>query len=401
MMISDQFKIRMFPFVLVFIEIIVFLSMDMNLPALPRIAEDFQVSQDVTQYAQALWFLGSMSTQLFLGPVSEIYGRKNILLLGIVVFIVTNIVLAVTNDINLFLFARYFQGTTVCAVIITGYATIHELFKGKEAVQILAVMSSITILAPALGPVIGAVIITFYGWQVIFALLAALGILSIIAIFYVMPKSNRKVTASKNNISISSVLTDYKNIVTNKRFMQSAFLYFFVVINFFIWIVESPFIIINKYDKSELYFGIVQFFVFGGYILGAQTSKRLIDKLKAKHLSDFGLSVLGVAIISFLILSYWQFNIMLIIAAMVAVAFGASSLSGLMNRLAIESSECTMTSRVAIYSLIISMSASSGSAMVTLINDMTFDNIACLMLACYIIAVGIYTCLRNKVRLSV
>ncbi len=386
------------PYLIVFLEIITFLSMDMYLPALPAIANEFRVSQDVAQYTSTFWFLGSMSMQLVLGPLSELYGRKKILMISIAIFLVTNLVLAHTDNISIFLLARFLQGTTVCAVIVAGYALIHGLYQGKKAVQILAIMSSISILAPALGPTLGALILTYSSWYNIFNLLAVSAVIGIIAIYSIIPLQGD--LSQKNKMNLSQIIRDYKLIFTNKRFLQSAFLYFSIVICFFIWIVESPFIIIKHYQKTELFFGIVQLFVFSGYILGAQTAKYLISRIPTKKLSDFGLSTVIVFISLFIFFSYFHFNLLLITAAMVGIAFGASSLSGLMNRMAIESSDRPMASRVAVYSLIISLSASTGSILVTFVNDMTFDNIGMLMAACVFFAVIIYSRLRSQINLK-
>lgn len=393
-------QVLIFPFILVFLEIITYLSTDMYLPALPRIAADFNVTQDQAQYTQALWFLGSMSMQLILGPLSERYGRKLILSIGIFVFILTSIVCAVTNDINIFSLARLFQGTTVCAVIVAGYATIHDVYSGKQAVQILAIMGSITILAPALGPFIGAVIIGFSSWQTIFSLLAVCAVIGLVGVYIFMPTQTRDHVARIDKNKLINICVNYKQIVLNKKFMFLTLLNSLLIINFFIWIVESPFIIITQYSKSELYFGLAQLIVFGGYISGAQLAKILISKITAKQLCNLGLSVVGCSLMLLIILSYFENSIVLIIIAMFGVALGASSLSGLLNRTAIESATEPMAQRVAVYSLIISLAACVGSYLVTLINNMSFYNISWLMFGCYILALIIYWNIKNNIELK-
>src|SRR5438067_1550274 len=96
-------QILIFPFVLVFIEIIVYLSTDMYLPALPLLTQEFGISKELVQYTLALWFLGSTSMQLIIGPLAIYYGRKLILLIWIALFIFTAIVCATTHNIHWFL----------------------------------------------------------------------------------------------------------------------------------------------------------------------------------------------------------------------------------------------------------------------------------------------------------
>jgi Bcr/CflA subfamily drug resistance transporter len=393
-------QILMFPFILVFLEIVTFLSTDMYLPALPRIATDFNITEEQAQYTQALWFMGSMSMQLFLGPLSERYGRKAVLSTGIIIFILTSAICALTNDITIFSWARFFQGTTVCAVIVAGYATIHEIYSGKQAVQILAIMGSVTILAPALGPFCGAVIIEFSSWQNIFSLLAGAATLGLLGLYIFMPKQSVDSIGKLDAVKLVDIWVNYKNIVSNKIFMCLALLNGMLIINFFMWLVESPFIIIKQYNKSEVYFGLAQLFVFSGYICGAQLAKKLVDKITAKQICTLGLSIVGSSLILLIIFSYFDFSITLNIVAMVGVALGSASLSGLLNRMAIESAREPMAQRVAIYSLIISLAACVGSYFVTLIDDMSFYNISLLMFGCYFIALAVYSNVKNYIKLN-
>ena len=93
-------QLLLFPFVLVFLEMVTFLSTDMYLPALPILLEDFNITQDIAQYTLSFWFLGSMSMQLILGPMTEKYGRKPILTIAIIIFILSSFICSYTDNIN-------------------------------------------------------------------------------------------------------------------------------------------------------------------------------------------------------------------------------------------------------------------------------------------------------------
>ncbi|MBP9722688.1 MAG: multidrug effflux MFS transporter [Gammaproteobacteria bacterium] len=403
MQLDFRQKALVFPYILIFLEIVVFLSTDMYLPALPSMVNELNITQDEAQYTLTVWFIGSISMQLILGPLSERYGRRLILLLGVGLFIITSFICSVTNNIQIFYIARFFQGTTVCAVLVTGYATIHELYAGKKVVQILAIISSITILAPALGPFAGALLLSYSNWHTIFGLLTVLAILGFVAVYIGMPENSyikSDISSSDDKNFFSQTLEHYMAIFRNKNFMKLSIIECFVIICFFIWIVESPFIVINTYGKSEIYFGLMQLCVFSGFIAGSQTTKFFVTKIEAKKLCDFGLAITVSSVILFVVLSSFDFNIILIITTMIGISYGASMLSGLLNRLVIESSKEPMAQRVAVFSTFISLSAILGSYLVTLINDRTFDNIAYLMLGCVTIATITYKITRNLVELK-
>ena len=392
--IVNEKQLLFFPFLLVFIEVVTYLSTDMYLPALPSIAEYFTVSHAMAQYTQTLWFVGSMSMQLFLGPLCELYGRKEILLIGIITFFVSSLICGLTSSITFFLIARFFQGTTVCCVIVAGYALIHELYSGKRAVQILAIMSSITILAPALGPLLGAIIINFSAWQNIFIILAFLSVIGLFGISCTLPVSNKD---SAKKINLWQEVSTYKAIVCNRTFISIASVNSLLIINFFMWIVESPFIIIGKYNLSEFYFAILQLVVFGGYILGAQLARKLIISFSTNKILTLGFSIISISLLLFLMASLTDSSTLWVVLAMAGVALGSSSMSGVFNRLAISSSTEPMSHRVAIYTLMVSLAASVGSYIVTLDSEQSFTHLGYMMAACFILAISIFMSIRKQI----
>src|SRR5689334_8078475 len=107
-------QIKFFPFLLVLYEITLYLSNDMYLPSMPAIAKDLHLTQDQTQNTLTLWFLGASSFQFLIGPISDRYGRKNIISLGGFLFIISTLVCALTSDLVAMYAARFVQGSTIC-----------------------------------------------------------------------------------------------------------------------------------------------------------------------------------------------------------------------------------------------------------------------------------------------
>ncbi|MFN7097907.1 MAG: MFS transporter, partial [Gammaproteobacteria bacterium] len=144
--------LKIFPILLALYEVVTYLSNDMYLPALPQLANDLHTTNALAQLSLTTWFLGAASMQLILGPISDRYGRKPVLLIGGIFFVIATLICAMTPDMTTMLIARFFQGCAVCSVTVAGYATIHELYDQKAAMKALALMGSITVLAPAFGP---------------------------------------------------------------------------------------------------------------------------------------------------------------------------------------------------------------------------------------------------------
>lgn len=127
---------RYFPWLLVLYEVLIYLSMDAYMPAFPMIADDFHASANIVQLTATAWMFGALSVQLLFGPLSDRYGRRPILLLSGVIYIVSTTFCMMATNIHFLLVARFFQGSAMPAMYIAGYAAINEYFDSNQAIKI-------------------------------------------------------------------------------------------------------------------------------------------------------------------------------------------------------------------------------------------------------------------------
>jgi Bcr/CflA subfamily drug resistance transporter len=366
---------NLFVYSFAFYLIITFLSLDMYLPSLPSMALELGFSQDMAQYTLSAWFLGSASVQLVLAPIADYYGRRVVLLSGTIIFIIATAWCGMIDNYELILLSRFLQGATVCSAIIAGYATVHDTFTGKRAIQVMAILSTITVLSPAFGPLLGAFIVSIYSWRSIFFLLSILGFISLCCHFYIMPATK----SHDAELGMKNILKGYKKILTNKRFMQLILVNFLLTSIFFMWIIETPFIVMTHLGQSAIYFGMIQMPVFAGFIVGGQITRVIINKLDSYQVIKLGLMTLSVGALFFILSAYFMLNIGFFLVGMTAISIGAAMTFGPFNRLTIESSNAPMGSRVAISSLATSLCGFFASIVVGLIDASTFFNIAILI----------------------
>ena len=214
--------------------------------------------------------LGTASLQLFLGPLSDRFGRRPILLGGGLVFILATIFCAAANTIQILLIARFFQGCAVCTIGTAGYSSIHEFYDQIKAIKLLAVMGSITVLAPAFGPLFGGILLQWLNWRWIFILLALWGFCGIILLYFTMPETNPK---SQQPLQWESLLKNYSSILFNAKFTANTLLFCFTFLGMIAWIAAGPFLVIGQFKQSTLMFGVFQALIFGNLIVAAQTVK--------------------------------------------------------------------------------------------------------------------------------
>jgi MFS family permease len=354
-------NLYVFPCLLILLETAIYLSNDMYLPGLPTIAEEFKISNAIAQYTLVFWILGTGSLQLLIGPLSDWFGRKAFVLLGGAIFIISSFACAYVSQIGMFILFRFIQGSAASFVVVAGYAAIHESFDAKQAIKIISLLGSITILAPALGPIFGAIVIEHYGWREIFLILSYFGLAVFIALILGMKESNKQPT----RMGIKKILASYFNVLCNLRFFVFVMPLYLTFIGLIAWIVETPFLIIDVYEKSVFYFGVMQVLVFGGFALGAYITRLLLEKISVSRIVSSGLIICLSGAMLLVIASTIFSNLTYFIASMVLSSLGTGISFGPLNRLAIDSSDEPMGIRMAMFSFLLSLSAVIGSVLLT------------------------------------
>ena len=338
-----------FPLLLVLYEVVAYLSNDMYVPALPILQQGFHLSVIEAQQLLSIWFLGGAALQLLIGPLSDRFGRRTVLLSGGVIFIGATLVCAMTHSFVWLLTARLFQGMTTSSMIVAGYACIHESFDNKQAVRTTAWMGSVTVLAPAFGPLLGAVVLSFAGWRAIFYLLAACGFIAVTGLFRYMPETLP--VAKRSSLEIKPLLKSYAAVLRNRTFLVNALAFCCVFSALIVWIVEGPFLTITHLHKTALQFGVYQLMIFGVMILGNYLTRQLISVIPTQKLIRWALIITLIGCLLMLGLSYVvKHGLFGLFVGLICFSLGAGMLMPPLQRLTIAASTEPMGIRMAVLS---------------------------------------------------
>lgn len=355
-------SILLYPMVLVLFEIVAYLSNDMFLPALPSIMQDLSLSYSQTQLILTFWFLGSVSIQLILAPITERYGRKSVLVFGVAAFFLSTVVCALATTADSLFIARFVQGSSVCFVFVAGYAVIHESFNQKEAIRILALMSSVTVLAPAFGPLLGGIIVTIVNWRWIFGLLSVGGLIALVLVMKYMPTS----VVEKQPFSLTHLVKQYGAIVANSQFMLTMVVYCSLFCGLIVWLAAGPFLIIDHFQLSPTMFGVAQAFIFGCFIIGSRLVRSSIEKIGVQKLIRAGLGLAITSCFTALVFSYLlPESLTSLVVCLMGYGLGCGIAFSPLSRSAIEACEEPMGIRMGILSTCISAFCALGSLLVT------------------------------------
>ena len=337
-------QLKWFPLFLLY-EIASYLSNDAYLPAMPLIRLDLNTSDDMIRHSLSAWFLGGCLVQLLVGPISDHIGRRKVLLSGGVVFVLSTIACGLATNANWLIGLRFIEGTTIATMAVTGYATIHEMFDSKQAIKTIAFINSISVLAPAFGPLFGALILQWHGWQMIFYALALWSFLPILLLYWDMPETAQ---VSQKPLQLNTVLGSYKRILLNLKFMQYLFASRTIFSAMIVWLSAGPFLMYETYKMDSLHFGLAQTFVFGAYIAGTRLNSALLDRLQLQTMLwlGWGLCISG-AVYALTYALVGNSGFYPIMPGLMLITAGAGLSMPIYSRLAIDQSDEPMGPKVA------------------------------------------------------
>ena len=165
------------------------LSIDMGLPALPLISTHFGTTSSVTALTLSLFMAGFGAAQLVIGPLSDRIGRRPVLLVALALYTLGGAASAGASSMAMLIVARCLQGAGAAGGTVLAFAIIRDLFDGDAARVRLSTISMVFSLAPVIAPTLGGLVLRFDGWQSIFVVLSATGLVLLLAVGFGLPES--------------------------------------------------------------------------------------------------------------------------------------------------------------------------------------------------------------------
>jgi DHA1 family bicyclomycin/chloramphenicol resistance-like MFS transporter len=247
------------------------LSIDMYLPSFPQIAAAFGVTENRVQLSLATFFVGLAAGQLFYGTVTDRFGRKIPLYVGLVIYCIASIICAFSPSVEALIVSRFFQALGACGGIVIARATVRDLFDHRESARVFSLLMLVMGVAPILAPLIGGYVALFFGWRAIFIIVAAVGALCLWAVFAHLPETKEP----NPNVKLSNTLGIYLAIVKDKEFLGFTLAGGFAQAGMFAYITGSPFVFIELFAIPAEHFG----WIFGANALGLIALSQLNGRL--------------------------------------------------------------------------------------------------------------------------
>ncbi|MCX7114753.1 MAG: MFS transporter [Gammaproteobacteria bacterium] len=291
-MISSK-EARWFACFLVLFEFSTYIANDMIMPGMLQVVSAFHGSESQVATSLTIYLLGGASLQLFLGPLSDYYGRRPMMLIGAALFLFATFWIGGAQSMSLFLVGRFLQGMGLCFVNVVGYAALQEMFEDMDAIRYVALMANISILAPLMGPICGAMILYVGSWRWIFLVIAMLALVAWIGLSKTMPETigaPRRVGAVIQPVPLCwrVILKNYRLLFVNRSFMLACFGLALVGTPCIAWIALAPVILVEEAHLTVAQYALWQVPVFGCCILGNLFLHHLTHTKTIRHLIILG-----------------------------------------------------------------------------------------------------------------
>jgi DHA1 family bicyclomycin/chloramphenicol resistance-like MFS transporter len=257
-------------------------SLDMYLPALPRLSRDFGVDDSLAQLTLTGCLIGIAVGQLVAGPVSDVLGRRRPLAFGIVLFTVTSVACALAPSIPVLLALRVLQGLGGACGMVIGRAVVRDLFSGADAARLYSRLMLVVGVSPVLAPLAGSLVLQLTSWRGIFVVLAAFGLALLVVAVSFLDETNPP--ARRHRGGLRQTVGGFRTLLGDRRFVAHALGLGLSTGAVFAYLAGSPFVIQDVYGASPQLYGVLFGVNAVGLVVGSQLNARLVATVGTERL---------------------------------------------------------------------------------------------------------------------
>jgi DHA1 family bicyclomycin/chloramphenicol resistance-like MFS transporter len=310
------------------------LSLDMYLPALPKLASELNATTSVTQLSLTACLLGLALGQLIAGPISDVRGRRLPLIVGVAIYAIVSILCVYSPSIEVLIILRFIQGLAGAAGIVISRASARDLYSGVELTRFFALLMLVNGAAPILAPILGAEVLQFTSWRGVFGVLCLSGILMLLGVIFGLKETLPVERRSRGGIRNS--LKTFRRLLRDSTFMGYALTQGFVMAAMFAYISGSSFVLQELFGVSPQIYSLIFGINGAGIIIAGQIAGRLAGRVKERKLLGAGLVLSTSGGLLLLVTALTHQGLYLIIPALFLVVSSVGIIATMTSSLALQ-----------------------------------------------------------------
>lgn len=255
------------------------LGMHVIIPALPAAAAGLGVSSSTIQLTITLYLVGLAIGQLFYGPISDLFGRRVVLILGLLLFTLAGAATAAAPNAGVLIVARVLQSIGGCGGLVLGRAIVRDQATAGAAAAQLALLTLVMSMAPAIAPVIGGYMAAFIGWRACFGILPVLGAMVLVATLLLLPET---LEGRVQGRGFHSMLHGSASLLRSRAFCGFAIGGSCTTTSFYAFMSASPFIFKDLLHRPTQEIGLYYLVLMGGVATGGLAANRLARRVRPR-----------------------------------------------------------------------------------------------------------------------
>ncbi|MFJ2604732.1 multidrug effflux MFS transporter [Streptomyces sp. NPDC087425] len=283
------------------------LAMDMYLPSLPEVTRSLSASAATVQLTLTACLLGMALGQLVVGPMSDRWGRRRPLLVGLAVYVVATALCAIAPTVELLVAFRLLQGLAGAAGIVIARAVVRDLYDGMEMARFFSTLMLISGVAPIVAPLIGGQILRVTDWRGVFVVLIGVGVLLAAIVWTKLPET--LAPADRHAGGVGDALRAMRGLLADLPFTGFMLAGGFTFAALFAYVSASPFVIQEIYGASPQTFSLLFGVNSVGLVLAGQLNgKVLVGRARLDRVFGVGLLIVIGAAIALLLMTTGVFG---------------------------------------------------------------------------------------------
>jgi MFS transporter, DHA1 family, multidrug resistance protein len=295
-------------------------TLNMLLPALPHLVEALASETATVQLTLSLYLIALACAQLVLGPLSDRFGRRPVLLAGLALNVAASLAAMAASSISLLIGARMLQAVGASAGIVIGRAIIRDLFDRERSAAMLGLVTTAMVVAPMVSPLIGGLLLTGLGWEAIFVFVALLSAIVFTWSLVVLPETHPPGAVPASGV----LLKEWRELLRHGKFYGYIFCAAFTSAPFYTVVGGAPHVIVTLMHRTPAEYGM--WFALGslGYMSGNFTVSRLSERFGVDTLiaAGIGVQIVGAAISLLLVLYAWELGPFIIFGPQFLISYG-------------------------------------------------------------------------------
>lgn len=277
-------------------------SLNILVPATPAIAVLFNTNVETVQLTLSLYLFGLAISQLMLGPLSDRFGRKPVLLAGLFITAAASIAAVFSTSIGMLILFRTLQALGASSGLVIGRAIIRDLYSRDRAAAMIGLVTTVMVLAPMVSPMIGGLLDTHFGWEYTFALTGTLAALVLAWAFLALPETRPDhITGG----GVRFIFGESRELVSDRRFLGYMLVCALGTATYFAFLGAGPHVVVGIMARTSAEYGLWFMVPAGAFMAGNFITTRSVQRYGIDRMIGIGLVCQTVGAIATIVLVAW------------------------------------------------------------------------------------------------